>query len=270
MQRGAWRAALTNLDLALEADHPDPIGLRLLKVRAWCALHEVPKAVAELDELAHRPDLGSREGEVLLWQADIALARKTDEAGLELVRRALKFPLPPADESYALGLLARTMPEALGHFRRALERDPFHHRANGMMTILLIVQGEMTEAREQATFGRRLFPEDPTFPVLLAAVHAWEGNTAAADAEVERARPQLGEKQVVAVAAMLGLARATRGLGDALSDLDNPPRSLSRSCRSSGPRRTPSRPWKHSGNRANRMGPRELSSSPSHRSSTSR
>ncbi len=222
MQRGAWRVAIENLDKALAADPTDPVRLRLLKVRALCGLHDAPEALAELQKLSERSDLGTRKGEVLLWQADIALARKTDEAGLELVRQALEYPLPQADAAYARGLLAKSVPDAVGHFQQALKLDPFHHRANAMVATLYILQGEMTAAHERARFGAEMFPEDPTFAVLLAMIHAWEGNAAAADAEVERSRAHLGERQVAAVRALLDLTRAARGLGEALTAMDEP------------------------------------------------
>jgi serine/threonine protein kinase len=223
VQRGAWRVALENLDRALEAGHPDPVRLRLQKVRAWCAVHEVPKAEAELRELAGRADLGAAGGSLRLWQADIALARKVEGAGLELVRDALRLGLPPADEAYARGLLAETMPEAVAQFRLALDRDPFHHRANGMAVMLLIAQGEMAEARERADVARRLFPEDPTFPVFLAVIRAWEGDTAAADRELGRVGPQLGDRQLAAMRGLVDLAREVRGLETAFTrGLDGP------------------------------------------------
>jgi tetratricopeptide (TPR) repeat protein len=221
LQRGACQAAVEYLDKALAKGHPEPVRLGLLKVRALRTLHRVPEALAELRNLAGRPDLGDREGEVLLWQADIALAQKTDEAGLDLVRRSLRFPLAPADESYARGLLAGTVPAAVDHFRQALRHDPFHHRANAMVATLHILQGEMADARSRAEFAARLFPEDPTFAILGTVAHALEEG-AAADAVVERRQPQLGEKPFAAVRAFLALARAGRALEEPLAAIDEP------------------------------------------------
>jgi hypothetical protein len=170
-------------------------------VRARLAVHEVQPAVAELRELAARPDLGDLRGPVLLWQADIALARKTDAAGLALAREALSHPLPPADRAYARGLLAETLPAALGRFREALAHDPYHHRARGMVALLLIVLGEIPEAESVATLGTRFFPEDPTFPVLLSVVRAWEGRS-------DEAVGGLNHRRSAAAEALRALARA--------------------------------------------------------------
>jgi tetratricopeptide (TPR) repeat protein len=222
MQRGAWRVALENLDSALAAGHPDPVRLRLLKARAWLALHDAATAGVELRDLSDSPDLGDRRGEVMLLQADIALARKTDEAGLALVRDALKYPLSPPDEAYARGLLAATVPESVRCFREAVDRDPFHHRANAMVAVLHVLRGELPEARERAGFGAQVFPDDPTFPAILAITHAWEGNAAAAEAEVARVRLRLGDRAAGTTRTLIDLTRAARGLGDALPALDNP------------------------------------------------
>src|SRR5439155_447685 len=102
LRRGAWREALVNLDRAIRDEHPDSLRLRLQKVRALFALHEVSQAADELRNLA-RTDLGDLEGQVLLLQADLALAGNDDAAGEALARRALGRPLPPADEAYARG-----------------------------------------------------------------------------------------------------------------------------------------------------------------------
>src|SRR5438552_1225885 len=103
-------------------------------VRAWCAVHDIPKAVTEIETLARRTDLGDLEGAVLLWQGDIALGRSIDdENALKLVRQAVGKGLAPAEAAYAQGLLAESSAEALRHFHQAVARDPFHHRANGML-----------------------------------------------------------------------------------------------------------------------------------------
>src|SRR5262249_53176682 len=133
LQRGAWREALTNLDQALDAGHPARTWLRLQKVRAWCAVHDVAQATRELDALAGGDDLGDRAGPVLLWQADLALGRAAgraaDDRALDLARQALGRKLSRPEAEYARGLLAPTSPDAVHHFRQALTADPFYQRA---------------------------------------------------------------------------------------------------------------------------------------------
>jgi tetratricopeptide (TPR) repeat protein len=205
MQRGAWRAALDNLDQALQAGHPDTVGLRFDKMRALHAVHEVPRALRELEALARRRDLGAYEGPVLLWRGDLAWDRTADPAALELVRRALGKKLAPADAAYARGLLADTSPKAIAHFRAALQADPFHRKANAMMGSLLLLLGRLDEAREPITFGARLFPEDPTFKVLQAVRCALQGDRAAADVLLKQAARQVTAPQVATARAMVDL-----------------------------------------------------------------
>jgi tetratricopeptide (TPR) repeat protein len=212
-RRGAWRDALAQFDRALDAGHPDQADLRLQKVRVWCAVHDIPKAVAEIETLARRPDLGSLAGPVMLWQADLDLARsKGEDAALALVRRALDAGLPAAEQEYALGLLASTSPEAIRHFEKAVDADPFYQRANGMLGLTLILSGRFTQAREQIAVARLLFPEDPTFAVLLALTLVWDGDVKAAHAVLERARDILGDRPMTAAKKMLDVMQQFRGL----------------------------------------------------------
>ena len=162
LQRGAWRAALENLDKALAAGHPDQARLRLEKVRALAAVHELPAAEAELRELRRRDDLGDLEGRVLLWQADLALARmRKTTRGCDWPAKPWPDRFPRPTGSTPSGLLAATVPEAAGHFRKALALDRFHHRSLGMLGLLLVVQGETGEARELVGPGPADLPRGP-------------------------------------------------------------------------------------------------------------
>jgi tetratricopeptide (TPR) repeat protein len=203
MQRGAWRAALVQLDRALEAGHPDEVGLRFDKVRAWYAVHEVRKAGREVEALARRKDLGALEGPVLLWRGDIAWDQTGRESALDLVRQARRKKLPPVDAAYARGLLAKTSPDAVRAFHDALAADPFHRKANAMVAALLLFLGRLDEARERIAFGERLFPEDPTFKALRAALLALGGDRKGADALLAQVRKQVAAPQVRTAQAMV-------------------------------------------------------------------
>jgi serine/threonine protein kinase len=216
MQRGAWRAGLDQIDKALAAGHDDSPAFRLDKVRALAAVHEGAKALNETKSLSQRPDLGSLEGRVRLWQADLRLGQSVgDETALKMVREAVKLGgLLPAEAAYAQGLLAQTTPEAIRHFQDALDKDPWHQRASAMLITLLTLQGRREEARNQILVGESFFPEDPTFRLLHAQLDALEGNMAAAKASLERARSQLGNKQLEAAQAHLELVSKLRTLHD--------------------------------------------------------
>src|SRR5439155_350775 len=100
-------------------------------------------------------------------------------------------------ESYAqaaqLAVRRAAWRDAVGHFERAVAAGPFHQRANAMLGLTLVMLGRMPAARERLTVARLLFPEDPTFSLLLAMTHAGEGDAAAARAALDPARDRLGE-----------------------------------------------------------------------------
>jgi tetratricopeptide (TPR) repeat protein len=221
LQRGAWREALTNLDQALDAGHPARTWLGLQKVRAWCAVHDVARAARDLDALAGRDDLGDLAGPVLLWQADLALGRAADRAAedraLALARQALDRGLPPPEAGYARGLLAPTSADAVRHFRQALAADPFHQQASGMLGLTLIALGRMAEAREHVTFARKVFPDDPTFAVLLAMILGWEEDLAAGRAALDASLGQLDARQARAARRLFDFARQFRQVAETIN-----------------------------------------------------
>jgi tetratricopeptide (TPR) repeat protein len=220
MQRGGWREALAALDRAAAAGLPDSAGLRLDRVRALFALHESARAIAELDSLAGRTDLGDLEGRVLLWRADVILGQlgREDEA-LGLVRQALaRGGLTPAETAYAGGLLAATPAEAARQFRAALEADSLHQRANAMLALLMVLEGRSREADTRLSLAELFFPQDPTFRLLRALKAAAEGDPAAARAQLDRARPQLGARQATAAEALADLLDQARQVERVLSD----------------------------------------------------
>jgi serine/threonine protein kinase/tetratricopeptide (TPR) repeat protein len=213
LQRGDWWAALKNFDKALDAGHPDSPRLRLNRVRAWSALHKVAEANEELGRLAGRGDLGDEAGSVLLWEADLALTRSVDDArALDLVRQALDRGLPPAEDAYARGLLAPTSDEAVAHFRQAIRNDPFQHRAQGMLSLLLIACGRLTEAHEPIDFGELVFPDDPTFKVLRALLKACEEDLQGARDRLDHLTGQLTARQIEAARALVDLIYQARRL----------------------------------------------------------
>jgi tetratricopeptide (TPR) repeat protein len=221
MRRGAWREALRSIDRALAANSPDAPALRLEKVKAWCALHEIAPAVRELEDLSRQADLGDLDGPVLLWKADLALNHSLDnlDANLEQVRQAVSRGLPPAERAYAQGLLAGKSREATDCFRRAVEEDPFNPRANGMLALCLTSLGQHQEARDRLLVAERLFPEDPSFRVIHAMLLAMQDDLGAARAQLEQARSQLRARQMAAAQALVGLCNEVPGVGRMLEGM---------------------------------------------------
>src|SRR5262245_66065775 len=72
---------------------------------------------------------------------------------LAITRQALKEGLQPADHAYARSLVAENTPEAIECLEAALAHDPYHHRANGMLGLLLLFLGRLDEARIQIAAG---------------------------------------------------------------------------------------------------------------------
>jgi serine/threonine protein kinase/tetratricopeptide (TPR) repeat protein len=203
MQRGAWAEALKSLDKALVAGPADAIDLRLFKVRAWCALNEVPRAHREIEALARRTDLTDRQRAlVLLWQGDLAVSRSMFQAdrALRLIRQALRKGLPPAEAAYARGLLAEDSRAAVQHFQEALQLDPLHPRINAVLAMSLLFLGEFRLARDQVIFASTFFPDDPTFKVLEAVLAAAEGKMADAYAVLKQAQDRLKDREQRALA----------------------------------------------------------------------
>src|SRR5262249_51524195 len=107
--------------------------------------------------------------------------------------------------AYADGLLARTSPEAVAGFRRAVQEDPFHQRANSMLVLLLILLGELPEARHRPALAEGPFPQSPPVPLLHAPPPAPEDDLPAANALLEKTRPQLSKAEVATARALVHL-----------------------------------------------------------------
>jgi hypothetical protein len=208
-QRGQWRLARANYDKALAAGHQDAVELRLNKVRAALAGNDFRRAAAEITALAAAPDLGDREGSVLLIQGDIFL--RHDEARAEqLLRRALRKKLSPAEAAYARALLAQTTPEAVRHLRWTLQLDPYQPRARALLELLLVLLARLPEARLELTAHEALFPEDASARVLRALVLALDRKLAAANRVLNGLQPQWGNADVAAVKAVARLLAELR------------------------------------------------------------
>jgi tetratricopeptide (TPR) repeat protein/predicted Ser/Thr protein kinase len=193
-QRGQWRKAIENYDRVLEKGAADVVGLRLKKARAFLAVNDLTAYEREVQALAARSDLGEHEGAVLLLRGDRALG-VDNRAALQLISEALTKGLSKADEQYARALLARTSPEAVNLLRGAVECDPTSPRLRSMLALTLLLLGRFGDSRAQLAGAVALFPEEPNFLVYTALLDALEGNRTAAQANLARARGQLGKDE---------------------------------------------------------------------------
>ncbi|MCH8807900.1 MAG: protein kinase, partial [Planctomycetes bacterium] len=205
-QRGDWRSALAYFEEAIASGYPDEVKMRLGIVEAHDALNEDEIARNLITELVRRDDLGDRRGAVLLWQGELELFRSGGrEDAIEFIEAALVEGLGADDEAHARGLLADTVPEALRYFQEALEHDPFHHRAIGMLGVSYLILGDLEQARRQFAVTSALFPEDPAVRIVYAATCALQGDRPSAVALIEQTRPQVGDEQSEALLELVDL-----------------------------------------------------------------
>ena len=191
MQRGRWQDALGYIDKALATDTGrDSIGLRLDRVRVLFALNDATGAVRELEALSQRSDLGKQEGAVLLMQADIL--HEVDLATtIAQVQRAREKGLSKADDAYAQSLIAPSTPEAVQALRTSLSLDPYQPRAQGMLSLLLLLLGQREEARLRLRTYAALFPDDLNLKLMQALLAASMGDGPGAEAQIAAVEAQL-------------------------------------------------------------------------------
>lgn len=216
MRQGAWRDALTHLREAKQAGSQEANLIALLTARSHVAMHDHPAAKQVVRQLLREPSLGSLRGQALLVHADLLLAENAgDEHALKVVREATTHVLPPAEAAYARGLLAESTPEALASFEQALRDDPFHHRANGMLGLLLILRGRKDDALHRISHGELLFPDDPSFRILHALLLASSRDMPGADRVLEPAKSLIDNEQFAAAQDFVKLTRTVADLEDA-------------------------------------------------------
>jgi serine/threonine protein kinase/Flp pilus assembly protein TadD len=190
--RGLWRKALESYGRYFANGNPKTSEIVLGRVAALVALNRESEALSELDEIADDAELGENAGRVLLWLADLQNeARNDPDVKERLIRTALEKGLPDADREYAQGLLAATSPEAVEHFKRALEFDPSHVRAVEMLTSLYILLGRHEDARDLIEAARLVFPEDANPRLLEALQTALRGDKAEAEALIAQPKADI-------------------------------------------------------------------------------
>jgi tetratricopeptide (TPR) repeat protein len=184
--RGQWREALRLYETALEAGAGDEVALRLGRYDCRMALGEIRLALAELDALSDRSDLGRFAGPVLLRRVEIAMGMQRGTDPCDLARQALARGLSPADAAYARALLAQTAPEAIELLQQAMRLDPFHCRGLNYLPILLFITGRREELRQAAAQVRMVSPGSANDLICELLVHALDGDRSGAERVVSR------------------------------------------------------------------------------------
>jgi tetratricopeptide (TPR) repeat protein len=178
---GQWKEALRLYETALQLGPEDDVPLKLGRYTCHMALGQVRPALAELDALARRPDLGRHAGAVRLCQAECALWRSGAGNPPDLARQAIALGLPPADEAYARVFLVRSAPEAIRQLQEATRRDPFHSRGLDWLAMLLFLTGRRDEFRETVTQLRLSRPGSAAYLACEVFLRAMDGDRAGAE-----------------------------------------------------------------------------------------
>jgi serine/threonine protein kinase len=191
-RNGHWRDALKSWREAESAGYGDPVYLELQQAEAWTILSEPDKSSALLQKLSRRSDLGGQRGAILLRLGEHELFdRPTAVQGARHIHEALAAGLTTADQSFASGLLADSTPEALEHFRQALQFDPYHHGAHLHSLGLEFLLGRHEEIENHVHVFKILYPDDPTPVNIEAAELAMAGNEPGARALLKPVRSQV-------------------------------------------------------------------------------
>ncbi len=204
-QQGRFRAALAEIDAAAASGY-DPVAVELLRIEALEATGMQREALAVLNRMPPRSELGAHLAAVQLLEADLGADRLRDaDAGLTLAARAIEAgTLSPADTSYARALLATGAEDALRELRQTLFHAPFHRRARESLVPTLLGLGRHAEAVEFAQHLRSSAAEDPYANLAAAAAHALQGDLATAGADFALIGRLLGENGKASLDAWAG------------------------------------------------------------------
>src|SRR5262249_6035394 len=130
----------------------------------FLAVNDGGRFAQEVTRLAARDDLGPAAAPVKLLLGEFYLCQAArQEEARRLIDEALAAPgqLPHQDRAYGQALTTRTPNRLTALLKEAIAAAPFHPRANRAYLMALVLRGEFTEARQQASFMRMHFPDDP-------------------------------------------------------------------------------------------------------------
>lgn len=231
MQRGKWHQALAALDRAERLGHDDAVQIAISRVVAWESSDQLDRAVAELQRLQLRADLGKHQAKILLLGADLDVNRLLNpEAKVEDIQRARQLGLGRADDLFAEAMLASTVDQAIESLRGCLRAEPSHRRAIDLLGNLSLVSGRTALGREVLARRYTLFPDDPTNPIYQAFLDGLDGK----DIDVDGLLVGVADEDIDMVEAwaefMRGTARLLRGFDrNAIAEMLDPDHSVLRS-----------------------------------------
>ncbi len=205
LQRGNWCAVLSASQESISAGYEDPAELHLARVEAFVALNNGQQAMKELASASNLATT-SQKARILLWRGDLGLHGSLDKPNaITLVKRAIELGLPPADRSFAEGLIASTSAEALKRFEAAVSADPYRHRASILLGIAYMTQGQFKRAEEFIRHTLRIYPDDLEARFFLAILLVCNGENTEAIGIVRSMEPQFGKNETKQLLVFLGI-----------------------------------------------------------------
>ncbi len=204
VQRGMHVQAIEVYKEALETDPPDALALKLDMARAYAAIYKPEKTREILDDLLADPNIGDREGSVLLLKAYTTMGVEVKDA-MDMVRLALRKGLPADEDAFARSLLAETSPEAVKYCQQALKANPYHHPSHTMLGLLLLLLGRFDEAKQASAAANALFPDDPNMKILAAMLLSIDGRKQEAVKSLQGLKDQVTPRQFRVIEATLEL-----------------------------------------------------------------
>ncbi len=182
MQKGKMSEAIRHFEQAIQQGYENRPELLLNLVEANFVLQNYDDAANRLRETIVETDDSQPLSALTLWRAELAFAGFPEFGDSEqLFERARDLNLSSADAEFVLGMLADTSIGAANNFRKAVELDPYHHRARRMLILLLLSLAKVGEADSEIGIARNLYPADNDFLLLDCLSQAVAGDLSAVE-----------------------------------------------------------------------------------------
>ncbi|MCC6322691.1 MAG: hypothetical protein IT438_14780, partial [Phycisphaerales bacterium] len=198
-EAGDPKRMLELLDQAISDGVGDEVELRLYRVAALDAAYRPMEASQELALLEGREDLGDHRGMVLLWRGDLELlgiiGPRTGVNPEERINEAILAGLPPAENAYARGLIARDYDGARAAFEECVRSEPTHLRGQLMLGLVEVLGGEVERGRARAAALAIRAPSNPSPPALEALALMFLGRMDECEPLVRRIGEICGQDQ---------------------------------------------------------------------------
>ena len=167
MQRGQMEHAIEHFTQAIEEGYAEKTQLMLKIVESSIVARRLDDAVhwyKKVDtEITDKEQLAERA----LWKAELAFSGLSEFGDvLEQFSAASKHHLEEDDRHYVNGVLANASLAAVTEFQKAIDINPFHHRARRMLVFMQFSLGRFDEALDNCRIALQLFPNDIDFRIL--------------------------------------------------------------------------------------------------------